>query len=55
MNLLLGLGLLAAGVAMRFWLISTNVERKIASREAIITRTTNEGAQRGTPTAASGR
>jgi hypothetical protein len=34
---------------MRFWLISTKVERKMASTDAIIASTTNEGSQAGTP------
>jgi hypothetical protein len=40
---------LSAAAAMRFWLISTKVERKMASTDATIARTTNEGSQAGTP------
>ena len=47
-------GALVGAVAMRFWLIRTKVERKIASTEATIARTTKDGSNFGTPGASRG-
>ena len=40
---------MSAAAAMRFWLISTKVDRKIASTDATIASTTKDGSNAGTP------
>ena len=40
---------LLAAAALRFWLIRTKVDKKIASTEACIARMTNEGSNFGKP------